>query len=297
MAPLIPIGEQAAPLAGNHPPTLGGLVSPDGVTHALPLPVDLAWPKNIASKGLGCCSFRSLGYCARWQNVPAFIDLPEQMVKAGIAGGGYPEKVDRIIREFDAQAIYWNDSSRSEAIIAAAILSKRMVCVDYSGHDPHYSGGIAHCVCLIAFDPTANWVAVLDNNYPRLDQVVWMGLDEFRQRWHGWSYGLLATTPGALPATATAAPAAKPDKAEPVAVFGLVRAGPLRLESSIMNGSPSTPEAIVAAMGGEFVPKIEVDHKIGGNIDLKALSDMVLPIVLVIFGLFLLKEMLKGRNS
>lgn len=223
--------------------------------------------------------------------------MPEKMIKDGIPGGGYPEKVDKLIRQYDPSAIYWNDSTGSEQIIAAALASKRMACVDYSGHDPHYQGGIAHCVNVIAYDEASGWVAILDNNYPKLDQIVWMGTAQFRQRWHGWCYGLLAETPGALPATATAG-SAKPSGKEPVEpTFGLTRTKPLRLEASIMNGSPSSADAIVAAMGGEFVKKIEVDHKIGTAIDLKGAGDVAALIALVIISMYLVKEMLKGGDK
>lgn len=284
-------------MTASHAPILGGLTSPDGVTQALPLPVDMAWPKNVDSRGMGCCAFRALGYAARWQNVAALIDMPEKMIKDEIPGGGWPEKVDKLLRRYDPAATYWNDSSGNLNILAAALASKRMPCIAYNGHDPHYHGGVAHCVNVIAFDQPSGWVAILDNNYPKLDQIVWMGTEEFCQRWQGWSYGLLAQTPGSLPATATADTDAPASAAVAGAVFGLVRTRPLRLEAVVMNGSPSSTDAIIAAMGGEFVPKVEVDHKIGTAIDLKGFSDAALPIVLVIFGMFLLKEMLKGGDK
>lgn len=177
-------------------PVIGGLDSPDGKTRAFVGQGDAAWPKNIASGGLGCCGFRVLDYAARLQHVPDLVDLPEKMRKAGIAGGAYPDKVDKIVARFAPEARYWQDESKDWDLLEAMFKSKRLVCSQYSGRDPHYHGTIAHCVNLACVDREAGWVAVYDNNYPSEKEIVWMGTKEFSERWNGWAYGLLAATPG-----------------------------------------------------------------------------------------------------
>lgn len=181
-----------------HSPVLGSLVSPDGKTTVIIGNYDGSYPKNIASRGLGCCGFRALGYAARLQNVPELVDLPEKLVAAGIQGGAYPDKIDRICAKFGGTQKWWQNTAKDDKIIESSINSQRPVCVDYNGHDPHYHATIAHCVTVIAFDRANNWVAILDNNFPGKDQIVWLGLAELRERWHGWSYGLLAKRPGDL---------------------------------------------------------------------------------------------------
>jgi hypothetical protein len=184
-------------------PVIGGRTSPDGQTSLVcDLPASER-KKNIASKGLGCCVFRSIDYAARWQQVPELYDLPEQLVKAGIPGGGYPEKVDEVMKQFAPGASYIQDTSGDADILEAILKTGRMPCVTYNGHDCHYSGTIAHMVCLPYFDRQTGWAVVSDNNFPSETDFVWMSCDEFLKRWKGgsggWVYCLLHAPPPPVP--------------------------------------------------------------------------------------------------
>lgn len=180
-------------------PVEGGRISPDGRAELVcDLPASER-KKNIASKGLGCCVFRSIDYAARWQQVPELYDLPEQLVEAGIPGGGHPQKVDEVMQQFAPDASYIQDTSGDVEILEAILKTGRMPCVTYNGHDCHYSGSIAHMVCLPYFDRRTGWACVSDNNYPAEDAFVWMSPDEFLKRWKGggggWVFALLAAPP------------------------------------------------------------------------------------------------------
>lgn len=184
-------------------PVEGGRIAPDGVTQ---LQVDLprsCRKKNIASKGLGCCVFRSGDYAGHWQNEPELYDLPEKMKEAGVEGGGYPEKVDKIFKRFCPHVQYVQDTSGDADILEAILASGRMACVTYNGHDCHYSGSIAHMVSLVHFDRKTGWACISDNNFIEEDQFVWMSCDEFLKRWKGqgggWVYCLLAPPPPPVP--------------------------------------------------------------------------------------------------
>lgn len=185
-------------------PQEGGRTSPD---NAVQLVVDLPESErkhNIASKGLGCCVFRSIEYASRWQNEPVLYDLPEQMVKAGIEGGGYPDKVAKILKKFGPDVQYVQDTSGDPAVLEAILKSGRMPCVTYDGHDGvHYRGGIAHMVCLPYFDRSTGWAAVSDNNFTKADQFLWMSCDDFVKRWKGngggWVVALLKSPPPPVP--------------------------------------------------------------------------------------------------
>ena len=188
---------------GPGRPVEGGRTSPDGkFTLVCDLP-ESERKANIASKGLGCCVFRSIEYAARWQNELTLYNLPEQMVKAGIAGGGYPSKVTTILQKFGPNVQYVQDTSGDAAILEMILKSGRMACVTYNGHDCHYSGSIAHMVCLPYFDRTTGWACVEDNNFTRANQHVWMSCDEFLKRWKGsgggWVVALLKTPPPPVP--------------------------------------------------------------------------------------------------
>lgn len=190
--------------AGPTGPAEGGRVSPDGSIEVVcDLPASER-KKNIASKGLGCCVFRSIDYAARWQQVPELYDLPEQLVQAGIPGGGYPEKVDQVLARFAPEATYIQDTSGDADILEAILKTGRLPCVTYNGHDCHYSGSIAHMVCLPFFDRQSGWACVSDNNFPAENEFVWMSPDEFLKRWKGgggggWVIALLAPPPSLPP--------------------------------------------------------------------------------------------------
>jgi hypothetical protein len=184
--------------AGGRP-VEGGRVSPDGQVEVVCDLPQSQRKKNIASKGLGCCVFRSLDYAARWQQVPQLYDLPEQLVQAGIPGGGHPQKVDEVMKRFAPHATYLNDTSGDPSILEAILATGRMPCVTYSGHDCHYAGGIAHMVCLPYFDRQSGWACISDNNFPEDGRLVWMSTEDFVQRWKGgggaWVCALLAPPP------------------------------------------------------------------------------------------------------
>lgn len=254
---------EQSPSPNSKAPQLGGIFAPDGSCRTIFLPDDLHWPKNIPSRGLGCCGFRSVDYAARIQGVSELVDWPEQMRDDGVPGGAYPEKIDSMLKRYAPGVTYWNDTTGSLELIQAAVRSQRMPCVDYSGRDPHYRGGIAHCVNVVACDLEADWIAILDNNYPALDEIVWMSVAEFRKRWGGWCYGLLACTPGAaLPGTCHHY-CETFDVVDGVTNYGLdLKQGPFG-NDTILNGKPSTTADAILAIGPEMAPvKIEVDHEI-----------------------------------
>jgi hypothetical protein len=182
-------------------PVEGGRVSPDGTVELVcDLPASER-KKNIPSKGLGCCVFRSIDYAARWQQVPELYDLPEKMRDAGIPGGGYPEKVTKVLQQFASDVSYIQDTSGDPDILEAILKTGRLPCVTYSGRDGvHYSSSIAHMVCLPYFDRQTGWACISDNNYPGETNFVWMSPEEFLKRWkggsgRGWVICLLKSPP------------------------------------------------------------------------------------------------------
>lgn len=263
------------PAPRGHAPQLGGITSPDGTVSTIPIPDPLSWPKNIVSRGLGCCGFRSVDYLARLQNVPELVNWPESMRDDGIAGGAYPQKVEQLFERFAPGVEHWQDTSKSHALLTASIRSQRGVAVDYSGHDPHYSGGIAHCVTLVAFDQDADWVAILDNNYPELDQIVWMSVADFDKRWGGWSYGLLQQTPGYCAGLCGSESWEFFAGKDGTINYGLDRKAGNFGDYVMLNGERSSTDEIIAAIGPAMMPipaiPVNVDHKVDLS-DLKTLA-------------------------
>lgn len=197
-------GEDEGPDTDKGPgrPVVGGKTSPDGV---IELTCDLPAAekkKNVGGRdGAGLCVFTSIEYCGRWQNESELYTFQDNMRHE--LGGGYPSKVDVMMKKYAPDVKYVQHEGGDEAVLTAALSSGRMAGVTYNGHDPHYGGSIAHMVALVCFDRKSNWATVSDNNYPGDNQFVWMSCDEFLTRWKGnsggWAVILLKPPPPAPP--------------------------------------------------------------------------------------------------
>lgn len=161
----------------------------DGHEVQIDLPAEIL-KHNIASRGLGCCVFRSLDYCGLWQNVPELRDLPEQMVKAGIAGGGWPEKVDQIMQKFAPNVEYVQIKGDWD-LIRLALQTGRCVAITY---------GSAHMVCLVSLSDGVG--CFRDNNFVGPNELIWGNEREVIAKAGGsqvWAVVLLNPRPPAPP--------------------------------------------------------------------------------------------------
>jgi hypothetical protein len=174
--------------------TVGGPTSPSGTEVTCDLPVSQR-TKNVGGRdGAGLCVFSSIGHAARWQNEKRLVDFQKEMTKE--PGGGYPEKVDRMIAKYGKGTPYIQYEGHDATILKLALKTGRMPSVTYDGHDPHYNGSIAHMVNLIYLDDQE--ACILDNNFVGEKELVWMSAKEFQQRWTGdggWAVILLAPPP------------------------------------------------------------------------------------------------------
>lgn len=173
---------------------VAGKVGPDGKTEVqIDLP-DSLQKRNISSSGLGCCVFRSLDHAARWANEPALWGMPEWMVESRIPGGGYPDKVAKLVpqiaaaRKMPTPAFLQVEGSDIE-IIKAACKSGRMASVtyNYSPTPGRYGGRIAHMVNVVHADD--QWFVVLDNNFVGSDKYQWMDPQTFKGVYTGGKSG------------------------------------------------------------------------------------------------------------
>jgi len=173
---------------------VGGKTSPDGSAEIdCDLPGNLH-TKNIASRGLGMCSFVSLHHAATWQNVRACENIHLWMKEKGIPGGGYPKKVEEMITRISQERgmpvpEFLNIESNDLDILKLASRTGRMPCVTYS-YSPSGRYGrrrIAHMVNLVYADD--KWFCVLDNNYPGEENYEWMTPEEFKRSYTGLGGG------------------------------------------------------------------------------------------------------------
>lgn len=191
----------------------GGPVMPDGTPIQCHVPDELR-KKNIGSprpNGPGCCVFRSAELAADFQNIPALNDFAEWMVENRIEGGGWPEKVDKLIPQIAksrnmAVPAYVQHTAGDVAFLEQAIKTGRMPCITYDGRDMHYGmrTRIAHMVNLCGISSAANgerFFTIYDNNFVGPEQLVHLSEKDFLSRWRGnqggWAYVLLG--PPAMP--------------------------------------------------------------------------------------------------
>jgi hypothetical protein len=192
----------------------GGQVGPNGKEILCDVPESLR-KRNIGSpppNGPGCCVFRSIDYAAIYHSIPQLHGFPEWMVENRVQGGGWPEKVDKLIPEICRSRGmpvpgYVQHVAGDIQFLWAAMKTRRICCVTYAGNDPHYGRmGIDHMVNIVYMDEpgTANGqVCVCDNNFPKNAQLLWMSEAEFTQRWKsrggGWAIAFLAPPPPPVP--------------------------------------------------------------------------------------------------
>ncbi len=141
--PNLSIGKDRGP-QNNKPEEIvgklstGGAIGPDAKTEvACDLPNDFLFHNTGGQDGAGLCVFASITYAAFYQNESRLIGLFDAMKKE--RGGGWPEKVDRMIAKHGAGASYFQYEGSDPGILKAALASGRMPCVTYNGHEFHRS--------------------------------------------------------------------------------------------------------------------------------------------------------------
>jgi hypothetical protein len=238
---------------------VGGRTSPDGAEQ---IQIDLPGKeqlKNVGGRdGAGLCVFTSLEHSGRWQNVEQLTGFQNKMKKE--EGGGWPEKVDKMVQKYAAGITYLQYQGDDPSLLKLALKTGRMPAVTY-GYSPRYSGSgrIAHMVNLVHLTP--RWAAVLDNNFPGETNYEWMSPAEFTRRWKlgggGWAVFLLSPPPPPPPANKVFYQAPEPTEQDPEEapispLFG-VDTSRLGQNGCYLNGRKiSSLDALRALEGGEL---------------------------------------------
>ena len=188
----VPVGE----------PMEGGLVSPDGTEEIMCNLPPSEKKHNVGGRdGAGLCVFTSIEYCARWSNCRDLFEFQKHMRSE--PGGGYPEKVDAMMKKYAPHVQYIQSTTSDLSLLKDALASGRMVGVTYCGRDKHYGGqSVPHMVTLAHLSD--RWAAITDNNFPADNQVMWMSVPDFVSRWKGmdgtgWAVILLNPGPPPIP--------------------------------------------------------------------------------------------------
>ncbi len=176
--------------------TVGGPTF-EGTELAVDLPVSQHVKNFGAPKdGKGLCVFASMTMAARWHNLAALSDIIHKLDK----GGGWPEKVDQVIKQYAPGVKYVQYEGTDPAIMDKAIADGIPACVTYGYGERYGMQTIYHMVLLVHLDKKN--AAILDNNFP--GTYEWMSREEFLKRWvhptgKGWALVMLEPPPPPIP--------------------------------------------------------------------------------------------------
>jgi hypothetical protein len=188
----------------NVEASVGSNIAPDGTEVQLDLPPSLHLKNRGGSDGAGLCVFASLTHSGRWAEDPVFKGLFDYMTTQ--PGGGYPEKVDRVVSTYAAKnnlpkPNYLQVEGKDLEVLKTATKNGLMPGVTYSFSPTGRYGGqrIAHMVSLVHLDD--KWAGLLDNNFP--GTIEWMTPLEFQKTYTGggggWAVILLKDGPPPVP--------------------------------------------------------------------------------------------------
>jgi hypothetical protein len=184
----------------------------DGPVHnGVEVMIDLPTSEHVRNFAMplgtdkGLCVFASMTMAARWHHIRELMDLmywdkdgkPHSRIPEG---GGWPEKVDEVLRKFAPNLKYVQQEGTDPAILDKFLAEGAPVCVTYGYGERYQMQTIYHMVLLVHFD--AQWAVILDNNFP--GTFEWMPREEFlRRAMHPggkfWAYGFLAAPPPPVP--------------------------------------------------------------------------------------------------
>ncbi len=153
--------------------------------------------KNTATKGLGNCVWTSVKHAAYWQQIPELYPIISWLNE----GGGYPEKLDALMKEHVPHVGYVQyEGPDPGPLLELALATGRIACTTY-GYGKFYGPKpISHMVNCTRFK--GKKATILDNNDPEHD--TWMAKDEFLKRakhpnGSAWVVVFLASPPPPYP--------------------------------------------------------------------------------------------------
>src|SRR5947208_10444683 len=112
-------------------PQLGGPVAPDGRRRVqIDFPLALRSANSVGRDGYGLCVFTSVMHAARWQKETPLEEFQALMRRE--LGGGWPEKLDRMIGKYAPGVDYFQYEGRDAAVLKLALASNRLPSVTYN---------------------------------------------------------------------------------------------------------------------------------------------------------------------
>lgn len=170
----------------------------DGQEVDCDLPPVLRVRNTVGINGMGLCVWASWQMAANYQNCRELSGMFDAMRRR--PGGGWPDRLDRVMREMAPGVKYRQYLGTDLAFIRQGIEGGRPVCVTYGYGELYGMKTIAHMVLCVGMND--RYTAVLDNNDP--GHVWWMTTEEFRRRFvhpggQGWACYLLTPPPPPVP--------------------------------------------------------------------------------------------------
>lgn len=181
--------------------TLGGEAGGpehDGSVVDCDLPMPIRIHNTGGTDGAGLCVWASADMMATYLNCRELMDVFEYMQTQ--KGGGWPERVDRIMRERAPGVKFKQYMGDSLDFAQEFIDSGRPVCITLGTSEFYKMQTIAHMVLLVSLDE--KYAGILDNNDEK--HIWWMPREEFRKRachpnGEMWAWGIFSPPPPPVP--------------------------------------------------------------------------------------------------
>ncbi len=161
---------------------------PDGRWIRCDMTMNLFMRNTGGSDGAGLCVFTSIQHSVHYQGLGLYGFRKFMESKPG---GGWPQKVDRMLKEFASarnlrippyRHLYGLQSINE---VKMAVNKGYMVCTTWGTDYSHYGGQtIAHMVNMVYLDD--EWGAILDNNF--INEFLWVKRPSF-DKYVAWTGG------------------------------------------------------------------------------------------------------------
>lgn len=167
------------------------------------LPTHRHKENKVGRDNLGLCVFTATEMSADWSHEVSLLGFRDWMTKK--PGGGYPEKLDEMIRARCSELgvkvpEYVQHTGGSMDFLKRALDAGRYLAITYAGQDGvFYNVPVDHMVNLVHL--SAKWAVIQDNNFP--GKWLWMSPIDLERRWKarggGWAVAFKKQGPPPIP--------------------------------------------------------------------------------------------------
>ena len=162
------------------------------------LPEEIRVRNTVGIDGAGLCVWAAMQMSAFYMYCGELLYVFEEKKKE--RGGGWPARVDEVMRSKAPNLRYEQYLGNDLTFIAKWIKTNRPVCVTFGYGEIYGRRTISHMVLCVAM--TDQFTGIIDSNDP--GNICWMATSEFGRRFtwpgrQGWAFVVVADPPPPVP--------------------------------------------------------------------------------------------------